>query len=91
MQIIKLKARYELNNTILNKYKVETQKYKNERMVEEEIADNAKLTFSVVSVNFNDIINKYEKIYIKLIYRNEIKKTSVLSTHDKLIWNENFD
>jgi len=91
MQIIKLKARYELNNTILNKYKVETQKYKNERMVEEEIADNAKLTFSVVSVNFNDIINKYEKIYIKLIYRNEIKKTSVLSTHDRLIWNENFD
>ena len=91
MQIIKLKARYELNNTILNKSKVETQKYKNERMVEEEIADNAKLTFSVVSVNFNDIINKYEKIYIKLIYRNEIKKTSVLSTHDKLIWNENFD
>ena len=70
---------------------METQKYKNERMVEEELADNAKLTFSVVSVNYNDIINKYEKIYIKLIYRNEIKKTSVLSTHDKLIWNENFD
>ena len=91
MQIMKLKAKYEQKNVVFSKLKMEMQKFKNERMIEEEIADNAKLFFSVISVNFTRINKKYQNLFITLIYRDEVKNTSVISTNRDLIWNENFE
>ena len=91
MQVIKLKAKNDRINNLLIKLKTEAQKFKNEIMIEDEIAENGKLFFSVVSVNFKKINKNYENIFIKFIYRNEIKMTSILSNNNNLIWNEKFE
>jgi hypothetical protein len=71
--------------------KIEAQKYKNERMIEKNLADNAKLLVSILSVSFKTKNPKYENIFINLKYRDIVKKTSVLSTKHDLIWNEQFE
>jgi hypothetical protein len=91
MQILKLRAKFEQKSNILTKIKVEVQKFKNEKIVEKEISENAKIFVSILSVNFNEANAKYKNIFIRLTYGKEVKNTSALSTHHDLIWNENFE
>lgn len=60
-------------------------------MIEKNLADNAKLLVSILSVSFKTKNPKYENIFINLKYRDIVKKTSVLSTKHDLIWNEQFE
>jgi hypothetical protein len=91
MQLLKQRAKHEQKNTNLNKLKLEAQKYKNERMLEKNLSDNAKLFVSILSVSFRTKNPKYQNIFINLKYRDNTKNTSVLSTSHDLIWNENFE
>lgn len=91
MQVLKLRAKYEQKNNNLSKLQLEAQKYKNENMIDKNLADNAKLFISILSVVFRTKNPKYENIFINLNYRDNLKSTSILSTNHDLIWNENFE
>jgi hypothetical protein len=67
------------------------QQYKNEKINEDNLADNARLNVEINSVSFTKINKRYNNIFLKIIYGSEFKKTSVLNDNDNLVWNEQFE
>ena len=67
------------------------QQYKNEKINEDNLADNARLNVEINSVSFTKINKRHNNIFLKIIYGSEFKKTSVLNDNDNLVWNEHFE
>jgi hypothetical protein len=90
MQILKIRAKYEAKLSLYNRLNLETQKYKNERFVEADIADNAKLFIHILSMYFK-LENNFQKIFIRMQIKNETKQTSIASKNKEYLWNEQFN
>lgn len=67
------------------------QEYKNEKINEDSLADNARLKIEINNVVFTKYNKRYNNIFIKIIYGSDSKKTSVLNDPKNLLWNEQFD
>ena len=67
------------------------QTYKNEKINEDNLADNARIKIEIYNVFFSKQSKRYGNIFIKMIYGSDVKQTTVLNDPMNLVWNEQFE
>ena len=90
MQMLKLKSKYDQRHSLQETHRNDSHRYKNEIINNEGMSNNAKLILSILSLKFNDN-DLHQNLYIKIVYKNEFKKTASLSNRKNIIWNESFE
>jgi hypothetical protein len=91
MHILQTKLKLEAEEKDRSNYLNLAQQYKNEKLNEDNLADNARLKVDILNAIFNKANNHLTNIYIKLTYGTEPKQTSILTDRNNLVWNEQFE
>ena len=91
LHLAQTRSKYDQEKIALAKYKNLEFQFKNEKMVSEDIAENAKLKIEIESLNFQKLTKKLANIYVKILYSNEVKKTNGLKDVRNLQWDESFE
>lgn len=90
MQILKLKSKYDARQSLQDTHRSESQRFINEVLNSEGISNQAKLLLTIINLKFNDR-DLHENIFIKILYKDEFKKTAILSNRGCINWNENVE
>jgi hypothetical protein len=91
MHILQTKLKLEAEEKDRLEFLNRAQTYKNEKIIEDNLSDNAKIKIEICNVVINKTNKRYENIFIKLIFGAEIQQTSVLNDPKNLVWNQMFE
>lgn len=91
MHILQTKLKLEGEEKDRLEFLNRAQTYKNEKINEENLADNSKIKIEIGHVELNKPNKRYDNIFIKLIFGSEAQQTSVLSDPNNLVWNQMFE
>jgi|LauGreDrversion4_2_1035121.scaffolds.fasta_scaffold70026_3 hypothetical protein len=91
MHILQTKLKLEAEEKDRLEFLNRAQTYKNEKIIEDNLSDNAKAKIEICNVVINKPNKRYENIFLKLILGAEIQQTSVLNDPKDLVWNQMFE
>lgn len=91
MHIVQTKLKLAAEEKNRNEFLNMAHQFKNEKLIEENLADNARLKVEIDHAVFNKPNSRLTNIFIKLTYGTEPKQTSVLTDRNNLVWNERFE